>query len=391
MFLIPKTMRAVVYRGANDLRLETVPVPRIGPEDLLVRVAACGVCPTDIKKIQYGTVPPPRIFGHETAGTIVRTGARVRQFKVGERVALHHHVPCLECHACRHHAFAQCAQYKRTGITAGFEPAGGGYAEYVRVMPFVLPGVVRIPARNSFLEGAMLEPVNTVLKAVKRLALLRGDTVLVAGQGPIGLMFTRLLALEGMRVVATDLLKTRLNMAREFGATGVHCPKPEGNPNAEIRKRRPLGSHHSTIPPLDQSPTLDPELSALIHQLTSGRGLDAAVIAVPSDAVVRQAQALVRGAGQVLLFSHTRRGDQTPLDLAAVCVDEKDLIGSYSADFRLQAEVARLVLSRNLDARRLITHQFPLAQTAAAIELASHPTAESLKIVVAQGLGEMSG
>ncbi len=391
MFLIPRTMRAVVYRGANDLRLETVPVPRIGPEDLLVRVAACGVCPTDIKKIQYGTVPPPRIFGHETAGTIVRTGARVRQFKVGERVALHHHVPCLGCHACRHHAFAQCAQYKRTGITAGYEPAGGGYAEYVRVMPFVLPGVVRIPARNSFLEGAMLEPVNTVLKAVKRLALLRGDTVLVAGQGPIGLMFTRLLALEGMRVVATDLLKTRLNMAREFGATGVHCPKPEGNPNAEIRKRRPLGSHHSTIPPLDQSPTLDPELSALIHQLTSGRGLDAAVIAVPSDAVVRQAQALVRGAGQVLLFSHTRRGDQTPLDLAAVCVDEKDLIGSYSADFRLQAEVARLVLSRNLDARRLITHQFPLAQTAAAIELASHPTAESLKIVVAQGLGEMSG
>jgi len=225
MFLIPRTMQAVVYRGVNDLRLETVPVPRIGPDELLIRVAVCGVCPTDIKKIQYGTVPPPRIFGHETAGTIVRIGARIRRFKVGERVALHHHVPCLECHACRHHAFAQCAHYKRTGITAGFEPAGGGYAEYVRVMPFVLPGVVRIPARNSFLEGAMLEPVNTVLKAVKRLALLRGDTVLVAGQGPIGLMFTRLLALQGMNVVATDLLQTRLNLAREFGAVATHCPK----------------------------------------------------------------------------------------------------------------------------------------------------------------------
>ena len=105
-------------------------------------------------------------------------------FKAGDRVALHHHVPCLECHACRHRAFAQCDQYKRTGITAGFEPAGGGFAEYVRVMPFVLPGVVKIPARNSFDEGAMLEPVNTVLKAVKRLSLLRGDTILVAGQGP---------------------------------------------------------------------------------------------------------------------------------------------------------------------------------------------------------------
>jgi L-iditol 2-dehydrogenase len=388
MFVIPKTMKAVVYRGANDLRLETVPVPRIRPDELLVRVAVCGVCPTDIKKIDYGTVPPPRIFGHETAGTIVRTGARVRRFKVGERVALHHHVPCLECHACRHHAFAQCAQYKRTGITAGFEPAGGGYAEYVRVMSFVLPGVVRIPARNSFLEGAMLEPVNTVLKAVKRLALLRGDTVLVAGQGPIGLMFTRLLALQGMKVIATDLLQTRLDLAREFGAaatskvqsrqTAVQSLKSnvqsreagDGSQNAEVSatQHATRNTQHASRPP---APAPRPPF-------------DAAVIAVPSDAVVREAQALVRGGGQVLLFAHTRRGEQTALDLATVCVDEKDLIGSYSSDFRLQEEVARLVFSGKLDARRLITHQFPLAQTAAAIELAAHPTADSLKVVVAQ-------
>src|SRR5438128_4475628 len=209
-------MRAVVYRGVNNLRVESVPVPRIRSDELLVRVAACGVCPTDIKKIQFGTVPPPRIFGHETAGAIVGVGSRVRNFRIGDRVALHHHVPCLDCHACRHRAYAQCAQYKRTGITAGFEPAGGGFAEYVRVMSFVLPGVVRIPSRNSFDEGAMLEPVNTVLKAVNRLNVLRGDSVLVAGQGPIGLMFTRLLALRGIKVVATDLLDSRLALAKEF-------------------------------------------------------------------------------------------------------------------------------------------------------------------------------
>ena len=437
MFVIPKTMKAVVYRGANDLRLETVPVPRIRPDELLVRVAVCGVCPTDIKKIDYGTVPPPRIFGHETAGTIVRTGARVRRFKVGERVALHHHVPCLQCHACRHHAFAQCAQYKRTGITAGFEPAGGGYAEYVRVMPFVLPGVVRIPARNSFLEGAMLEPVNTVLKAVKRLALLRGDTVLVAGQGPIGLMFTRLLTLQGMKVVATDLLQTRLDLAREFGAAatskvqsrqtavqslksnvqsqgeevqgrgdGVQSPKSKvqnlqsevqsmksnvQSQGTEDRGQKPEdGRQHAESSSTQHATRNTQQVSrSTLHAPRPAASaprppFDAAVIAVPSDVVVREAQALVRGGGQVLLFAHTRRGEQTALDLATVCVDEKDLIGSYSSDFRLQEEVARLVFSGKLDARRLITHQFPLAQTAAAIELAAHPTADSLKVVVAQ-------
>ena len=390
MFVIPKTMRAVVYRGANDLRLETVPVPRIGPGDLLVRVAACGVCPTDIKKIQYGTLPPPRIFGHETAGIIVRAGARLRGFRIGERVALHHHVPCRECHACRHHAFAQCEQYKRTGITAGFEPAGGGYAEYVRVMPFVLPGVVRIPPRNSFLEGAMLEPVNTVLKAVRRLALLPGDTVLVAGQGPIGLMFTRLLALQDMRVLATDLFQTRLALAREFGAAATYSPKSKvQSPKSQIRSPRSgvqgVASRNTQHASRITRAVPDLRLSALIRRLTGGRGLDAAVIAVPSDEVVREAQALVRGGGQVLVFSHTRRGTPTALDLATVCVDEKDLIGSYSADFRLQAEVARLVFSRKLDARRLITHQFPLAQTAAAVALASRPAADSLKVAVVQG------
>jgi len=345
---IPKTMRAVVYRGMSDLRVEELPVPRIGAKELLVRVATCGVCPTDIKKIHYGTVPPPRVFGHETAGTIVRIGTLVRGFRVGERVALHHHVPCLDCHACRHRAFAQCATYKRTGVTAGFEPAGGGYAEYVRVMPFVLPGVVKIPTRNTFEEGAMLEPVNTVLKAVERLNLQRGDRVMVAGQGPIGLMFTRLLALRGIHVLATDLFENRLKLARSFGAKWAVAPDDSS-----------IASRHAAR-------------------------LDAVIIAVPVDGLVKQSFELLRGGGQILLFAHTKRGAECPVDLARICVDEVDLIGSYSADFTLQKKVARLVFSRQLDVRPLITHRFPLGETAAAVELASRPTPESLKVLVSQ-------
>jgi L-iditol 2-dehydrogenase len=354
-------MRAVVYRGVNDLRLETVPVPRIRPGELLVKVAACGVCPTDIKKIQYGTVPPPRIFGHETAGTVVRIGGGASvlasRFKPGDRVALHHHVPCRDCHFCRHRAFAQCETYKRTGITAGFSPAGGGYAEYVRVMPFVLPGVVKIPARNSFEEGALLEPVNTVLKAVRRLSLLRGDVVLVAGQGPIGLLFTRLLQLAGARVIATDRLEPRLKLAKKYGARWTCLPARLPSLVTHLPRHGLAKAGHSP-------------------------SIDAAVIAVPSDDVVQQALQWIRGAGQVLLFSHTKRGARLTVDPATICVDEKDLLGSYSSDFTLQDEVARLVFSRRLDVRPLISHRFPLEQTAKAVALAAHPKPNSLKILV---------
>ena len=415
-------MRAVVYRGVNDLRLETVPVPRVGANELLVKVAVCGVCPTDIKKIHYGTVPPPRIFGHETAGTIVKIGSNVsrlpggRALALGDRVALHHHVPCLDCHYCRHHAYAQCATYRRTGITAGFAPAGGGYAEYVRVLPFVLPGVVKIPAKNSFEEGALLEPVNTVLKAVKRLELLRGDSVLVAGQGPIGLMFTRLLQIAGMRVLATDLLASRLKLAQKFGATRAILA-------SQLSANFPSLSARGGQSGSDEDRGEAVRVRKFLSQVTrhSSR-LDAAVIAVPSDAAVTQALQLVRGAGKVLLFAHTKRAEvgsqksevRNPvshlppakfnskisslsaagggesrgevagfrLDLASICVDEKDLLGSYSADFTLQREVARLVFSRRLDVRPLITHRFPLARTADAVALAAHPTAASLKILV---------
>jgi L-iditol 2-dehydrogenase len=287
---IPKSMKALVYRGINDLRVEEVEVPRIRPDELLVRVAACGVCPTDIKKITTGSVPPPRIFGHETSGTIVRVGARVRGFRAGQRVALHHHVPCMECHHCRHRAFAQCETYKRTGVTAGFEPAGGGYAEYVRVMSFCLPGVVPIPRGVTFAEGALLEPVNTVLKGVRMLPLLRGDVVLVAGQGPIGLLFTRILSMQGARVVATDLLPARLRLARRWGAWKA----------------------------LDAS---DAGLVDKLRKAAGGRGVDAAIVAVPSDAVVEQAQQAVRGGGLTLLFAHTLRGKASPVDLGRVCVD----------------------------------------------------------------------
>jgi L-iditol 2-dehydrogenase len=342
-------MKALVYRGKNQLKVEEVPIPEIGPGELLVKVACCGVCPTDIKKIQYGTVPPPRIFGHETAGTIVQLGTGVSGFAVGDRVALHHHVPCMNCYFCRHRTFAQCPQYKQTGITSGFEPAGGGFAEYVRVLGFVIPGVVRIPDHVPFEKAIFLEPVNTILKGIRRLALLPGDSVLIIGQGPVGQIFTYLAKKAGMRVLASDLFHSRLEGARLFGAARVFTPE---------------------------------ETAAIVAEATQGRGVDAVILTVPSNSLVQEAVKCVRPGGEVLVFAHTRKGDPGLVDFAEICVDEKTLLGSYSADFELQAEVAALVFSAEMPLGRLVSHRFGLEGGADAIEMASTPSEKALKIVV---------
>ena len=175
---IPTTMRAAVYRGVNDVRVETVPVPKIGPGELLIRVHTCGICGTDLKKIATGSHSAPRIFGHETCGRGCGSRARaVSQFKPGDRVMVFHHIPCGECYYCRHKTFAQCETYKKVGCTAGFEPSGGGFAEYVRVMDWIVDqGTVRIPDGVSFEQACFVEPVNTCMKGIETLRLLPGET-----------------------------------------------------------------------------------------------------------------------------------------------------------------------------------------------------------------------
>ena len=152
---IPATMLAAVYRGVNDVRMETVPVPRIGPGELLVRVHTCGVCGTDLKKIATGSHSAPRIFGHETAGMVAAVGAGVRDFQPGDRVVVFHHIPCGDCYYCRNKTFAQCETYKKVGCTAGFEPSGGGFAEYVRVMDWIVAARHRSDPGKCFFRAGV--------------------------------------------------------------------------------------------------------------------------------------------------------------------------------------------------------------------------------------------
>ena len=352
---IPATMRAVVYHGVNDMRVETVPVPPIGPGELLVKVATCGICGTDLKKIHYGSHSAPRIFGHEMAGTIVAVGQGVTSFAVGDRVMTFHHVPCNECYYCRKGTPAQCPLYKKTGVTAGFEPSGGGFAEYIRVMDFVVAnrGVVRIPDGVPFEQAAFVEPVNTVLKGVKLLNLAADDTVLVIGQGPIGLMHAVLSSRIGARVLTSDLYPERHAIAAKFGL------------------RHPIHAGSENV--LDR-----------VFAETDGRGADAVILAVGGTALVRTAMDAARPGGKVMLFAQTQHGEVT-IDPAAVCVDEKTLLGSYSSSFPILDEVTGLVFGgyRNgFDLTQLISHRFPIEEAVAAIELASNPQADSMKIMI---------
>jgi L-iditol 2-dehydrogenase len=356
-------MQAAVYRGINDVRTETVPVPQIGPGEMLLRVHSCGVCGTDLKKISTGSHSAPRIFGHETSGMVAAVGEGVREYRVGDRVMVFHHIPCRHCFYCENKTFAQCTTYKKVGCTAGFEPSGGGFAEYVRVMDWIVQhGTVRIPENVSYEQACFVEPVNTCMKGIEALQLRRGETVLTIGQGPIGIILSVLARRAGASLITSDLYPERLRIGSSFG--------------------------------LDL--TIDASRANVVErvrELTEGRGADAVILAVGSNSLIRAAMDAARPGGRVLLFAQTQHGEAV-IDPAGVCVDEKTLVGSYSASVDLQQESVQFVMGREMDLERLISHRFPLDQSTQALDLAARPQPSSMKIVIQPGsrwAGSMEG
>lgn len=348
---LPQKMRAGVYRGPGRVATEFVPVPEIAEDEVLIRVAACGICGTDLKKIQHGFIRPPQIFGHEVAGTIAAVGSAVRRWKEGDRVVSFHHVPCGACFYCERRLFSQCAAYKKVGLTAGFDPNGGGFAEYVRAMPWIVErGMVPIPAGVSFEEATFVEPVNTCLKAVEKARVEAGEAVVVIGQGPIGLLLMLLARRVGARVFTTDPMAERRAVSERLGAAAA-------------------------IDPLACS------VAEEVRKLTSGRGADAVLVAVPLPAALPEALAIARPGGRVLLFAQNDPHMKIDFPAAEVGVEEKEILGSYSAALDRQAESAELVFSRALPLSALITHRFSLEEFGAALSLAARPN-NSLKILV---------
>ena len=349
---IPDTMHAAVYRGQSLVGVEEIPTPAISPGEILIRVEACGICHTDLKKIEHNLLDPPRVYGHETAGIVAAVGAGVTRFQPGDRVVAFHHIPCLSCFYCLRKNYAQCPVYKRVGVTAGFEPAGGGFAQYVRVMDWIVErGVERIPEGVSFERATLVEPLNTCLKAVVQCDPQPGERVLILGQGPIGLMFTMLVNRTGARIVATDRIAERLAIATRCGAEFAWDPDAV-------------------------------DVASEVKRLTDGRGADLVIVAASVPGIVERAIASSRPGARILLFAQTSTTERIEASGADICVGERTLFGCYSASVDLQKESADLVFGGELPLQELISHCLPLVKIRSGFDLALHPGPNSLKIIV---------
>jgi L-iditol 2-dehydrogenase len=349
---VPETMRAGVYREKGVVRVEEVPVPPVGAGEVLIKVAACGICGTDIKKIFQRYVEPPQILGHELAGTVVAVGPGVTKWKLGDRVMSFHHIPCGDCFYCKNRLFSQCKQYKTTGLTAGFTPNGGGFGEYVKSMPWVTErGIVALPDNVSFEEATFIEPINTILKAVQKARVVAGETVLLLGCGPIGLQLLMVTKTVTSLIYTSDPMAARRRKSLELGAIESFDPL-SGKLVEEIRTR------------------------------SRGRGADVVLVAVAHPAVVVEALAAARPGGRVLLFAANDPVTKIEFPAAAVGIDEKEILGSYSAAVDIQDGAAALVLEKKLPVMEIVSHRFPLARIQEGLELANRPTEESLKILI---------
>jgi len=324
-------VQAVVYYAFDDIRIENRNIPSISDTELLVKVHGCGLCGSDIIKIVQ-QAKPPVVLGHELTGTIVERGKAVINFEVGQRVIVSHHVPCGECHYCRHQNYSMCATFKASNI----DPCG--FAEYIRVpTQHVQQTTHLLPESLSAEEGSFVEPLACCVRAVRRTPLLAGDCVVVMGLGSVGLLMLQAVKAMGagdggkVRVYGVDLLQERLQLARDLGADEV------------------------LLAPADED-----GLRQALDQDTEGRGADAIIITAPGARPFLQALAGVRKGGTINIFAaHT---GMVPINLEKIYQQELSITSTYSSSPEELRIALNLLTSRKVRIDGLISHRLPLTR-----------------------------
>jgi L-iditol 2-dehydrogenase len=338
-------MKAVQYYSNSDVRLVEVPRPRAGAGELLVRVRACGVCASDVME-WYMRPRAPLFIGHEPAGEVAEVGAGVAGFAPGDRVFIHHHVPCLECHHCRRGHQTLCATFRRTRL----EPAG--MAEFARVpSEQVALDVLKLPDTMSFEQAALIEPIGCCVRALDRSEIAPGDSVAIVGAGFNGLTMAALARRWGAeRVFVADRIARRLDLARAFGADAAFDVDAE-------------------------------DVGQALPAANGGRLADVVIVAVGKLPALRLGLELAGAGATVMLFAPS--DPDTVLELAPnrLFFDEISLRASYSCGPQDTRRALTLLEEGALDAARLITHRFPIEQAGEALRLTANP-GEGLKALV---------
>ncbi|HVP16872.1 MAG TPA: zinc-dependent dehydrogenase [candidate division Zixibacteria bacterium] len=338
-------MKAAVYYGQQDIRIEEIPTPEISDEEILVQMKACGICGSDLMD-WYLKPRVPLVLGHEPAGTVAKKGKKVEKFSIGDRVFVHHHVACLKCHYCLHGNYTLCKQFHETNI----EP--GGFAEYFKVPPANAQiDTLEIPEKISDEEATLIEPVACCIRAIKKCNLQTGDTIAVIGAGTTGLIHTVLSKIYGAtRTIVSDLIDFRLRLAEQFGADVTVNPKSG-------------------------------DLAETVKAETDGRGVDVAVVTAPNLEAYRAGINICRKGGKLCVFAPTPPEKHLQISPEELFFSEVQIIPSYSTSHLETRTALQLLETGRINVKPLITHRFELRQTAQAFKTALE-TRESLKVII---------
>jgi L-iditol 2-dehydrogenase len=338
-------MKVAMYYSQNDIRIEEMPVPEIGEDEVLVEMKACGICGSDLME-WYLKPRAPLVLGHEPAGIIAKRGTSVKAFNVGDRVFVHHHVACLKCYFCLHSDYTLCEQFHRTNIKPG------GFAEYFRVPAQNLQiDTLKIPDALPFEEATLIEPVGCCLKALKECSIQKGDFLAIIGAGATGIIHTALSKIHGAaKTIVSDLIDYRLDIARKFGADITVNPKKE-------------------------------DLAEIVTSETDGRGADIAVVTAPSLEAYKAGLSVCRKGGKLCVFAATEPEEYLQISLKELFFSENQIIASYSTSHLETRAALELIKSGKLRVKDLITHRFRLVETAEAFKTAQE-SKESLKVIV---------
>ena len=338
-------MKVAMYYALDDIRIEDKPKPKIHPDEVLVEMKACGICGSDLME-WYLRSRAPLVLGHEPASVIVETGKNVKEFQVGDRVFVHHHVACLTCHYCMRGDYTMCPQFGQTHI----EP--GGFAEYFRVPAANLQiDTLKLPSNVSFEEATLIEPVGCCIRAQNKCNIQKGDTVAVIGAGPSGIIHVMLAQLSGAaKTIVSDTVEYRLKAAKRFGADLAINPQEE-------------------------------KLMEKVKGVTEGRGADVVVVTAPNVKALEDGIQICRKGGTLCLFAPTQPEVQARLSPHRLFFSEIKIVPSYSTSHIETRLALQLIGSGRFRAKELITHRFPLNQTAEAFKVAAY-NKECLKVIV---------